>query len=202
MVVGFAPVAVRRLLLGSSVTPGTDRVLMGTADRGVDVHVPGDRTGGVRPGLQPGQDRRPDTIALPAPEEPMDRLPRTVRGWQIPPRGPDPHPPADPVDQPPRPAAPRMADGLVEERLGPVPFDGPGLGAGNRRQDRNQNPQRGRRGLHRPQATSPLTQVSRRRPPVPALTLLRGDLGCLRLVPPAVGHSLGQDAVLPFMALG
>lgn len=55
----------------------------------------------VRPGLQPGPRHVPCPVPLPAAEAPADRLPWSVLGGQIPPRGTSPHSPADPVDQPP-----------------------------------------------------------------------------------------------------
>jgi hypothetical protein len=48
------------------------RMLVGPADRGVDVHVPGDQALGIRLGLHLSDDPGPGAIALPAPEQVID----------------------------------------------------------------------------------------------------------------------------------
>jgi hypothetical protein len=49
----------RRLLLSLSMTAGARGVLMGPADRGVDVDLPRDQPGRIRSGLQLGQQDEP-----------------------------------------------------------------------------------------------------------------------------------------------
>jgi hypothetical protein len=44
-------------------------VLVGRADGGADVHVPGDRAIGVGLSLEPGDEPGPGAVALPAPEQ-------------------------------------------------------------------------------------------------------------------------------------
>lgn len=83
---------------------GAGGVLMGMVDRGIDRDVPGDQPGHVSPGLQPHPDPGPHPGALPAPEQPIDRLLASVAFKNIPPRRTDSDPPPNPVDQlPPRP---------------------------------------------------------------------------------------------------
>lgn len=89
----------RRFLLALPVAPGTGSMLMGTTDRGVDVHLPSDQPGRVSPGLQTCEHLCPHTTALPASEKPIEGLPRPVFRWNVPPRCPSPHPPANPIDQ-------------------------------------------------------------------------------------------------------
>lgn len=89
------------LLLGMPIPAGAGRVLVSPADRGVDIRLPRDQPAGIGPGLQPAQYCCPDTGALPATEQPVDRLPRPVLTRQVPPWGTSPYPPADPIDQPP-----------------------------------------------------------------------------------------------------
>src|SRR5256886_3494606 len=79
--------------------PSARGVLMSPGDRGVHRHIPGNQTGSVGSGLQPGHDPRPDPGPLPAPKQAVDRLPRAVAVWYIPPRRTDPHPPPDPIDE-------------------------------------------------------------------------------------------------------
>ncbi len=55
---------------------GTGGVLMGAADGGVHADLPGDQPPRVGLGLQPGEDSLPGPIALPAPKQPIDGLPR------------------------------------------------------------------------------------------------------------------------------
>src|SRR5690606_36241169 len=74
-------------------------VLMRSHDRRVDADVPGDPTGGVGDGLQPGQHLCPGAVALPAAEQPVDGLPGTVAVRDVPPRGADADAPADSVDE-------------------------------------------------------------------------------------------------------
>jgi hypothetical protein len=101
MVLGFGAGTARWLVLGMAVTAGARRVLMGPTDRGIDVDLPRDQPGRVRPDLQSGQQFAPGAIPLPAAEESVDRLPRSVLLRQIPPRSPRPHPPPNPIDQSP-----------------------------------------------------------------------------------------------------
>jgi hypothetical protein len=70
------------------VSPGTRGVLMSPHDRGVHRHVPTDHLRRVPELQQPNQDLSPDTVALPAPKQPVDRLPGPVPFGHIPPRGP------------------------------------------------------------------------------------------------------------------
>jgi hypothetical protein len=58
--------------------PRAGGVLVCAGDGGVHADVPGDQPGGVRAGLQRGDDLRPDTGALPASEQGVDRLPGAV----------------------------------------------------------------------------------------------------------------------------
>lgn len=89
--------------------PCSGGMLMRTGHGGVDTDIPGDHPCGVSAGLQHRQDRCPDPGALPAAEQPIDRLPGTIDRRNVPPRGTDTCSPADPVDQlssgPPRRAA-------------------------------------------------------------------------------------------------
>jgi len=101
VVVRLGAGAAGRFLLGPPVAAGACGVLMGPADRGVDVDLPRDQSRRIRPGLQPGQQFGPSAITLPAAEEPIDRLPRPVLRRQIPPRSTGTNPPPDPIEQPP-----------------------------------------------------------------------------------------------------
>ena len=92
--------------------------------RGIDAHRPVDLPGGIRGGLQRGQDPRPDTGTLPAPEPPIQTLPGRVRLGHVPPGRPGPHPPPDPVDDLPfcplgRPSTTRLRG---QNRLQPRPL--------------------------------------------------------------------------------
>ncbi|CAM5689208.1 hypothetical protein STENM36S_04939 [Streptomyces tendae] len=120
MVLGFGAGPARWLVLGMAVTAGARSVLMGPPDRGIDVDLPRDQPGRVRPDLQSGQQFGPGAIPLPAAEESVDRLPWSVLLRQIPPRSPRPHPPPDPIDQPPptqrRPAQHRNRQQRLQHR--------------------------------------------------------------------------------------
>lgn len=97
----FAEDPARRFLLQITLLAGPGRMLMGTADRGVDAQVPRDRTFRVGQGLQPGEYPVPGAVPLPSAEQVVDPAPRSVLDGDVPPRhtGPDPEPYA--VDQPP-----------------------------------------------------------------------------------------------------
>src|SRR5581483_389424 len=60
---------------------------------------PGDQPGGIRAGLQRGDDQRPHPGALPGAKEPVHTAPGPVTLGDIAPRSTHPHPPADPIDQ-------------------------------------------------------------------------------------------------------
>jgi hypothetical protein len=87
-----------RFLLPVTVTAGTRRVLMRTADRGVHAHHPAALPSSIGVCLQHGQDRRPGAITLPAANPSVQRRPGCILRGHVPPRRPGPHPPADPVD--------------------------------------------------------------------------------------------------------
>lgn len=75
----------RWFFLPVAVTTGTGRVMMGTADRGVDADTPVDAPGSIGSGLQPRQDASPCAITLPTAEPSIQRLPRgVVRGHVTP----------------------------------------------------------------------------------------------------------------------
>jgi hypothetical protein len=97
---------------------------MGAGDGGVDADVPGDQPSRVRLGLQTGEDLLPGAVALPAAEQPVDGLPRSVPCGHIAPRRARAGPPADPVDQlslaPPGWPARLLA--LGQQRLQPGPL--------------------------------------------------------------------------------
>ena len=101
----------RRLALRSTILAGTSSVLMSPAHRRVHAHLPADPAHGIGRCLGAGDHLHPSAIPLPAPEQPINGLPRPITGRHIPPRRPRPHPPADPVNQLPapqsRPATPR-----------------------------------------------------------------------------------------------
>jgi hypothetical protein len=59
VIVGLRAGAARRFLLDLTVTAGACSVLMGPADRGVDVDLPRDQPGRIRSGLQLGQQDEP-----------------------------------------------------------------------------------------------------------------------------------------------
>jgi hypothetical protein len=64
----------RRFLPSLAGAAGSCGALMGPADRGVDIGLPRDQSGRVRPGLQPGQKFGPGAVALPAAEEAVGLL--------------------------------------------------------------------------------------------------------------------------------
>lgn len=99
-------------------------VLVGPADRGVDVHLPGDQALRVRLGLALGDDQGPGTIALPAPEQVIDPVPRAVALGHITPRSTSTGPPPYAVYQlPPRPHPwTARLDALRQQRLQPGPL--------------------------------------------------------------------------------
>jgi len=88
-----------RLALGIRLPTGAGGVLMRAHDGGIHTHLPVDQPHRIGPGLQRGQDARPDSVALPAPEQRVDRLPGAVARGHVPPRRADPHPPSDAVDE-------------------------------------------------------------------------------------------------------
>ena len=88
-----------RLALGIRLPTGAGGVLMRAHDGGIHTHLPVDQPRRIGPGLQRGQDARPDSVALPAPEQRVDRLPGAVARGHVPPRRADPHPPSDAVDE-------------------------------------------------------------------------------------------------------
>jgi hypothetical protein len=63
-------------------------MLMGPADSGVDVHVPGDQAVRIRLSLELGDDPCPGAVPLPAPEQVVDPVLRSVTLWHAPPLGP------------------------------------------------------------------------------------------------------------------
>jgi hypothetical protein len=96
--------ATRRLLLRITLLAGPGRMLMGAADRGVDVQVPRDRTVRVGQGLEAGEDTVPGAVPLPSAEEVVDPVPWPVLGGDVPPWNPGTDPEPYAVDQlPPRP---------------------------------------------------------------------------------------------------
>lgn len=95
----FRQPAAGALTLNVPVPARPGGVLVRAHDRGVHRHLPGDQPGGIRPRLQRGDDQRPDPGALPGAKEPVHAAPGPVALGDIAPRRPDPHPPADPVDQ-------------------------------------------------------------------------------------------------------
>lgn len=99
VVVGFDLETAWRFLLGLPIAAGARGVLVGPADRGVDVDLPRDQPSRVRPGLPSGQQFRPGAVALPAAEKSVDRLPRPVVRREISPRSTSPHAPLNTVDQ-------------------------------------------------------------------------------------------------------
>jgi hypothetical protein len=66
------------------VVAGAGGVLMRPHDRRVDADVPGNPTGGVGDGLQPGQHLCPGAVALPAAEQPVDGVPGAVAVRDVP----------------------------------------------------------------------------------------------------------------------
>ena len=64
-----------RFLLPGAVPAGAGCVLVSSADRGVNVDLPGDQPGRVRPRLQQRQQPGPHTLPLAAPEQPIHGLP-------------------------------------------------------------------------------------------------------------------------------
>jgi hypothetical protein len=90
-----------RLLLRGAVLPGSGGVLVRPRSSRVDGNIPGHVPGRVCHGLQRGQQPPPGAVPLPAAEQAIDRLPGAVLRRDVPPRGTDPDPPADPVDEPP-----------------------------------------------------------------------------------------------------
>ena len=96
----------RRLALRSTILAGTSSVLMSPAHRRVHAHLPADPAHGIGRCLGAGDHLHPSAIPLPAPEQPVNGLPRPITGRHIPPRRPRPHPPADPVNQLPGAAEP------------------------------------------------------------------------------------------------
>jgi hypothetical protein len=58
----------RRLTLALPLPPGTSRMLMRPAHRGIDADLPADRPGRVRSRLQPGDNPLPGAVMLPAAE--------------------------------------------------------------------------------------------------------------------------------------
>lgn len=101
MIMGLGEDAARWFLLQVALLAGSGRMLMGTADRGVDAQVPCDRTFRVGQGLQPGENPVPGAVPLPPAEQVIDPAPQPVPDGHVPPRhtGPDLKPYA--VDQPP-----------------------------------------------------------------------------------------------------
>jgi hypothetical protein len=91
----------RRLLLPAAVPAGAGGVLVRPCDGRVDRDIPGHVPGRVGQGLQRSQQPLPGAVALPAAEQPVNRLPGTVFRGDVAPRGAGPDPPADPVQQPP-----------------------------------------------------------------------------------------------------
>jgi hypothetical protein len=89
----------RRLFLLPTISTRTGGVLMRPVDRGIHTHIPGDQPGRIGTDLQRGQDQRPHSGPLPAPEQPVHGLPAAVSRRHVAPGRPDPDPPADPVDQ-------------------------------------------------------------------------------------------------------
>src|SRR4029453_1021091 len=116
----------RRPVLRVAAPPfaGASGVLVGAGDGGVHADLPGDQPLGVGLSLQGGEDPLPAAVTLPAPKQPIPRLPWAVAGGYVPPRCPRPGAPADPVDQlafaPPGWPAGLPARG--EQRLQPGPL--------------------------------------------------------------------------------
>lgn len=61
-------------------------ILVGPADGGIDVDMPGDQALGVCLGLEPGEDPRPGAVPLPAPEQVIDPVPRPITFGHVPPQ--------------------------------------------------------------------------------------------------------------------
>lgn len=91
--------AAGRFLLQVPLSPRPCSVLVGPADGGVDVEVPGDQVLRLRAGLELGEDPLPGAIPLPTTEQVLHPAPRPVLPGHVPPRdaGTDPEPYA--VDQ-------------------------------------------------------------------------------------------------------
>lgn len=104
------------LLLQVALLAGPGRMLVGAADRGVDVQVPRDRTPRIGQGLELGEDPVSGAVPLPSAEQVVDPAPRPVLGRYIPPRNtgtyPEPYaveqPPPGPHRRPPHPGALRQ----------------------------------------------------------------------------------------------
>lgn len=101
MVTRLGEHATWRFFLQITPSPGPGRMLMDTADRGVDAQIPRDRTLRVGQGLEAGEDPVPGAVSLPSAEQVVDPAPRPLLDGHVSPRhtGPDPEPYA--VDQPP-----------------------------------------------------------------------------------------------------
>jgi hypothetical protein len=103
---------------------GPGSVLVRPGHRGIHADLPGDQALGVGLGLQGGENPPPGAVALPAPEQPVHRLPGPVAGGHVPPRRAGAGPPADPVDElafaPGRWPARLLAGG--QQRLQPGPL--------------------------------------------------------------------------------
>ena len=104
MITGLGEDTTRRFLLKVTLLPGSSRVLMGAAHRGIDAQIPHDRTLRISQVLEPAEDPVPGAVSLPSAEQVVDPAPRAVLDGHVPPRNArsDPEPYA--VDQlPPGP---------------------------------------------------------------------------------------------------
>jgi hypothetical protein len=95
--------------------PRSGGVLVGPADGGVDVEVPGDQVLGIGPGLEFGEDALPGAVALPPAEQVVRPAPRPVLGGHVSPRDAGTNPEPYAVDQLP-PGPYRWPAGLLALR--------------------------------------------------------------------------------------
>ena len=119
----LGPGAARRFALRAAIPAGTGRVLVCPADRGIHAEPPADPARRVRRGLQPRHHPRPRAVALPAAEQPVDRLPPAITPRHIPPRRARAGPPPNPVNQlPAMPDRPAPAPGQRQHphQIGPL----------------------------------------------------------------------------------
>lgn len=104
-------------LLQVTLFAGPGRMLMSSADRGVDAQVPDARAFHVGQGLEPGEDPLPGAVPLPSAEQVVDPAQRSVLGRHVPPRSTGPDPESYAVDQlPPRPDGRPPRPGLLRQQ--------------------------------------------------------------------------------------
>lgn len=99
MIIGLGVDTARRLGLLITVPAGTGCVLVCSGDGRIDADVPHDFAGRVGERLHSGEHLRPHPGALPAPEQAVDRLPRSVPVRNVPLRASCADAPPDPVDE-------------------------------------------------------------------------------------------------------